>query len=76
MASCSLMVFDKPNLNIFLGISFIFLAVCAPLSIPVSVYLIWSRYCRGDYKKTRLFCALPIIAFGVVYGILEALSSL
>ena len=37
-----------------------------PLSIPVSIYFIWSRYFLEQYKKTYFFCCLPLMTVLVV----------
>ena len=33
-----------------------------PISIPVSVYFMWSRYFKGQYEKIHDFRMLPLLA--------------
>jgi len=73
MAMLSSMIFDNPHMTTTLGLSIIFTTFCIPLSIPVSIYLMWSRYFQGLYKKTGFFCTLPPLTFGAVYFILDVL---
>lgn len=61
----TIFVFDGPSVTVPVGLSIIAAAWCIPLSIPVSIYLIWSSYSSGRYKRARYFCALPIIMIGV-----------
>lgn len=63
----TMMVFDSPSMTVPVGISIMIAAWCIPLSIPVSIYLIWSNYSSGRYKRARYFCALPIIMMGVAF---------
>lgn len=60
IAVTSIMIFDSPSMSIPFGLSIIFLCFCVPLSIPFTIYLIWSRYSQGKYKKSRQLCLLPL----------------
>ncbi len=71
-AVASIMVFDAPDIPIPVGLSIIFIFCWVPISIPVSLYLIWSRYLNGVYKKCRFYCTLPILTV-VIVVILNAL---
>ena len=63
LAGASILVFDSPSMPIPLGLSIIFVYFCVPLSIPISVYFVWSRYLRGDYQESRRFCLMPLYFF-------------
>ncbi len=76
MGLLSSMVFDNPRMTVPVGLSMIFLTFLISLSMPVSIYLMWSRYLRGQYKKTRIFCALPIFTLVGVSLIIEILGAL
>jgi hypothetical protein len=76
MGLLSSMVFDNPRMTVPIGLSIIFLTLLISLSMPVSIYLMWSRCLRGEYKKTRIFCALPIFTFIGVSLITEVLGAL
>ena len=62
-AWCSPLVFDSPRMTLPVGLFIIFLSWFIPLSVPVSIYLIWSRFSKGRYKNMYLFCFLPIFTF-------------
>ena len=59
-AITSILIFDSPSMSVFFGLSIIFLFFCVPFSILCAFYFIWSRYLRGEYKKSRRFCLLPL----------------
>jgi hypothetical protein len=65
LASMSVMVFDSPYMSEIIGNTIRFLMYCVPLSVPVTIYLIWSNYLKGQYRKSCLFWFLPLIVFGV-----------
>lgn len=71
MAMLSSMVFDNPHMTTTRGLSIIFTTFCVPLSIPISIYLMWSRYFREQYKKSSFFCAIPLLTFLVVFLVLD-----
>jgi hypothetical protein len=75
MALFSMMVFDNPHMTTPLGLLIIFMTFWIPLSMPVSIYLMWSRYCRHQYKKAGFCCALPLITFCGVYLMLDVLPA-
>ena len=58
--------------------SMLFLWCCVPLSLPVSLYLVWKSYWAKDYKKSRKFCFLPlfvaVLAYVVCIGVMAIIS--
>jgi len=50
-------------------------AACIPLSMLISIYLMWSRYFRGQYKKVRFFSRVPLIVSGGICFLLWILDS-
>lgn len=66
------MVFDNPHVSVPLGLSIIIISCFVPLSMLISIYLIWSNYSRAQYRRTLFFCALPILTFFAVL-LLDAL---
>lgn len=68
----SVMIFDKPSMPTALGLWIMFMFFCIPLSMVVSVCLIWRNYFLDNLKKTYLHCMLPFfcsavaIAFNVI----------
>ncbi len=78
LATTSVMIFDKPDLSIPVGLTLIFSYFCIPLSIIPALCLIWSRYTRSEYQKARRFCLLPlgICAGSIALSILATLCGL
>lgn len=68
-AGASVMVFDSPSMTIIGGLSIIFMYICIPVSIPITLYLVWSRYIQGKYRQSRLFCLIPlgILVLAAIY---------
>jgi hypothetical protein len=58
-ALLSAMIFDNPHLSIPKGLSIIFTISLIPLSLPVSIDLMWSSYVCEEYDKTLFFWSLP-----------------
>lgn len=59
-AVASILIFDSPSMTVPIGLSIIFMYFCVPLSIPFTLYLVWSRYSQNHYKKSRQFCLIPL----------------
>ena len=76
MGLLSSMIFDNPRMTALVGVSIIFLTLLISLSIPISIYLTWSRYLRGLYRKAIFFCALPLIVSIGVFLIISLLEAL
>ena len=55
----SSMVFDSPHISILKGLSITFIASLIPLSLPVSIDLMWSSYICAEYSKTLTFWSVP-----------------
>lgn len=75
MAMFSAMVFDNPSISTTMGLSVMGVVFLIPLSIPVSIYFMWSSYFKRRYKKFWFFCRLPPIILLVVLS-LDILTSL
>ncbi len=58
----SLMIFDNPYLSISKGLTIIFTIALIPLSMPVTIILMWSSYACKKYSKTLYFCLIPWLA--------------
>lgn len=58
-ALLSAMLFDSPDISILKGLSIIFTISLLPLSLPVSIDLMWSSYVCEEYSKTLTFWSLP-----------------
>lgn len=56
----SLLAFDSPSLPIPIGLTIIFLYWCIPISIPITIYLMWRQYSTGNYKKSRYLLWIPV----------------
>lgn len=66
VAMFSPMVFDNPDITPIMGMFFIFSIFCIPLSIPASLYFMWSFFSRAQYQRARFFCAIPLFIFAFV----------
>ena len=72
----SFMAFDNPHMTVFLGLTYISLILFIPLSIPLSIFLIWWKYSRAQYRKALVFCALPLLTATISIFIIELLDVL
>ena len=74
---CSMLALERPTETPF-TIGVIVLAMSSlPLSAPVSIYLMWSRYFRNQPNKALIFAGLPFYAFAAMFlicGILDAFT--
>ena len=66
LAAASGMVSDSPSITFQVVLSVVILYFCIPLSIPVALYLVWSRFLRGHYRNSRYYCFIPLYVFGIV----------
>ncbi len=73
---CSMLAFERPTeTSLTIGIIVVVMS-CVPLSVPVSIYLMWSRYFRRQINKALIFSGLPVyvfVAMLLICGLLEAL---
>ena len=73
---CSMLAFERPAETPFtIGVIVVVMS-CVPLSVPASIYLMWSRYFRRQVNKALIFAGLPVYVFVVmllICGLLEAL---
>lgn len=60
----SFMIFGLPNMPIALGLGFILSYFLMPLSIPCTLYLVWSRYMQGEYLQSKRYCLIPLYVIG------------
>lgn len=59
----SMLIFDNPDLSAFKGLSIIFIISLLPLSLPISIDLMWSSYVAEEYNKTLIFWSVPWLTF-------------
>ena len=57
----SAMVFDSPRMSNAKGILTIFTIALVPLSLPLSIELMWSSYVCKEYGKSLVFISVPWI---------------
>lgn len=65
-AMLSFMVFDRPNISTPLGLSIIFIIFLIPLSLPLSVDLMWSSFICKEYKKVLFLWTIPFLTIILV----------
>jgi hypothetical protein len=63
------MVFDNPRISSAKGLAIIFVFSLIPLSLPVSIDLMWSSYMCGEYGKSLIFWAIPWLTFIAVLAL-------
>lgn len=63
----------QPGTFVWQAYAFVFLAFLIPLSIIPGLFLIWSRYRRGQYRKTRWMCLFPIGMMVILFFLIELL---
>ncbi len=68
-ALLSSMIFDNPDLSILKGLSIIFTISLIPLSLPVSIDLMWSSYMCEEYGKTLFFWLVPWLTLITVWAL-------
>ncbi len=76
MAMLSLMIADGPGTTVFMVLVVMSLMFLIPLSIPVSIYLMWSRYARKQQNRALIFAGLPLYTFGAVFLTLSILDAI
>ena len=74
---CSMLALERPK-ETPLTISIIAVAMSSlPLSAPVSIYLMWSKYFRNQLKRALVFAGLPfyvLTAVLLICGVLDAIT--
>ena len=65
----SFIIFDNPSLSIPKGLSIIFIMSLIPLSLPLSIDLMWSSYVCEEYGKTLFFWAIPWLTLITVFAL-------
>ncbi|GAB4229608.1 MAG: hypothetical protein Tsb0021_07430 [Chlamydiales bacterium] len=65
----STMIFDDPHLSIPKGLFIIFTLSLIPLSLPLSVDLMWSSYVCEEYGKTLFFWLIPWLTLITVLAV-------
>ena len=68
-ALLSAMIFDDHHLSIPKGLSIIFTISLIPLSLPLSVDLMWSSYVCEAYGKILFFWSLPWLTLIAVLAV-------
>jgi hypothetical protein len=73
---CSMLAFERPTETpLTIGVIVVVIS-CVPLSVPVSIYLMWSRYFCRQINRALIFAGLPVYVFIVmlfIFGLLDAL---
>lgn len=66
----------NPNMTTALGLWLVFLSLLTPLSIVISIGLIWNRYLNQRYRAMYLSCLIPIVTALIVIISLKFIESL
>ena len=76
VALISGMVLESPKITVFVGLSIIFAMFWIPLSMPISIYLMWFNFSRHRYKKSFFWGLLPLFTFAVVLFLVDGILPL
>src|SRR5689334_16091233 len=68
----SVTLFNNESISLTVLASSLFLTFWVPFSLLLSMYLMWSSYLRGLYRKTNFYWALPIFSAVFVVILNEA----
>jgi hypothetical protein len=63
----SLLAFDSPSLPIPIGLTIILLYWSIPISIPLTIYLMWRQYSKENYKKSRHLLWIPVYIISTLF---------
>ena len=66
----------NPNMTTGIGLWLIFLSLLTPLSIVISVGLIWNRYLSNKFRAMYICCLIPPITALIVIIALKFIESL
>lgn len=69
-------LFGNPEIGDTTGLLLVFLSLLAPLSIVVSIGLIWNRYLNQDYKNVYFACLIPLATALVVIVLMKLIQIL
>ena len=73
---CSMLAFERPTETPFTTGVILVVMSCVPLSIPVSIYLAWSKYFRNRLDKALVFAGFPVYVFIFMLLICSLLDAL
>lgn len=60
---CSMLAFERPTETpLTIGVIVVVMS-CVPLSVPMSIYLMWSRYFRHQLSNALIFAGVPVYVF-------------
>jgi hypothetical protein len=65
MALWSMLIFDKPSMTVPIGLTIVFLFLCVPLAMIVSIWQMWSKYRKAKYSQARWLWVLPFFALAL-----------
>lgn len=66
VALLSPMIFDKPSMTTPVGLIFMFLMGCIPLSMIISIWFMWAKSFQERCRSMWFFSLLPLFTFGIV----------
>jgi hypothetical protein len=69
-------LFENAGMTDAIGVAIIFFSLWVPLSIVISLAMIWFMYFRNRYKGMYFFCAMPVITSIVVLLVLSVIRAL
>lgn len=64
----------NPEMTTNLGLLLVFLSLWTPLSIVLSIGLIWNRYLNQDYRRVYMACLIPPVTVIIVIVLLKIIQ--
>ena len=74
MALASFMVFGTPKITTTIGSLMVFSFFWIPISIPISIFLMWSNYYKKKYKKASGYILVPILTLLAFFVSIQTLE--
>ena len=76
IAFISGMVLENPKTTVPIGLTMMFVMFWIPLSMPISVYLMWSHFSHHKYNRTIFWGLLPLLTFVVALLLVDGVLPL
>lgn len=76
IALLSGMLLENPKTTVPVGLSMMLVMFCIPLSMPISIYLMWTNFSRHNYNKTLFYGLLPLFIFALATLLVDGILPL
>lgn len=76
IALLSGMVLENPKTTVPIGLTMMFVMFWIPVSMPISIYLMWSSFSHHKYNRTPFWGLLPLLTFVVALLLVDGILPL